>query len=64
MGGLKKKSKEHQMTNRNVCITFSVEKIVRLYVGLVGEEFSDGLVLSFMGHRIRGGRFVFYLLKL
>lgn len=52
------------MTNRNVCITLSVEKIVKLYVGLVGEEFSDGLVLCFMGHRIRGGRFVFYLLKL
>ena len=38
------------MTNRNVCIAFSVEKIVKLCVGLMGEEFSDGLVLLFMGH--------------
>lgn len=53
------------MTNRNVCIAFSVESIVKLCVGLMGEEFGDGLVLLFMGHTVREGEiFVFYLLKL
>ena len=49
------------MKNGNVCIAFSVERIVKLCVGLMREEFSDGLMLL-MGHTVREGDiFVFYL---
>lgn len=50
------------MTNRNVCIAFSVARIVKLCVVLMREEFRDGLMLL-MGHTVREGDiFVFYFL--
>ena len=38
---------------------------MKVWVGLMGEELSDGLMLPFMGHGVREGKlFVFYLLIL
>lgn len=49
------------MANRNICIASSDEKMMKVWVGLMGEELRDRLMLPFMGHGIREGRiFGFY----